>query len=1171
MITPVKDWNPFQPHRNAAAIAQELNRIPKHWALTPLQGKRPYRKNWQTEPPVKHSLIETGILHGKKAISRRTGNPYRYFNSGYGLRLGEPSHGILAIDVDGESARQMLMEASGGNIPETVGFSSGKAGRFQLLFQIPDDYRGLMQAFSRKVITEYGSIQSPVDAKGTPSELLEFRYNGCQSVLPKSHHPETGGYEWINAPDAVAVAEAPQWLLQWLTEFVAETQASKRQAKPTPNRPRRQKFTGFAGESNLEEGIEQAKQRLSIEEIYDWPGHQFQPRNSEKIVGYCPRHQSQSGTAFHVNIITGQWYCFACMIGGGPIQYRDFLQGGTGRPTGANFVAIAQELCQQAGVELAPPQPANRERQTVEQALDNWEANRDRILIREADAEADRARIAKLGETETTLEQWKTVQLGQQFQTGLNAITELTARLAARHEQDPKGKQVLTPTPIKAIKADYQLGSIETNTPPGQKPAPKTYREGQRQLAWSESAQKKRITIDRSGTGLGKTSTAVNLTPGFLFGYNNDGSPAGKLALFFQSPDNPPVTIPPNWQRLPTINENTCYRPQLRRATAAYGIAGGSNASGGKEVNPVCATCPKLSTCKEQLFKGLMQQSMEADRVYGHPQGFPGNRGQGKLAIIIDEVSTLKAVETKEIGLTDMEKLMALLQQENETWLLEQLRPIQELLRPYLAGVSPHETGSEGIDLAALQARRPSKSETEINELLYSLEQLEQTWRDRDRRQIDNKTDAGTLQVHPNWASELIGILYGQTRGAIRVYNELLKLTLPNLRNQELLAQCDTMLILDANAVAEDVALIFNIDISEIQELQQEPVATPNFQIKQLTGAQLKTANRSPTGCDRKQQIKTGLQAAHSHPLGSVDFKNLAGEDELKHHCSGEDGAIGSNRFCDRDGLVSFGTPIPNLGGALDEYQCLTGEIISEAAMEQASNFQAYLRRQINNLFIQIAGRLRANRRPDQPLVYYAVTDHDLSFFAQELGISVEQQPVWEYLPETKPNRLRQLDRLSEFLTNLWAEGKDIAQAKQNDAAAYAGCYASALSRMMKRLGGWKQLLSSLQAEINKHWDPTPSDVNQNIIETLYALMGETPSQQAKALIEAIQTYGWEPIQSHIQQLTAAGQARILAIFGAIVAEDDSWVNQIEQFLIEQLGLSYEALGIPPPITTEQL
>jgi malate/lactate dehydrogenase len=203
--------------------------------------------------------------------------------------------------------------------------------------------------------------------------------------------------------------------------------------------------------------------------------------------------------------------------------------------------------------------------------------------------------------------------------------------------------------------------------------------------------------------------------------------------------------------------------------------------------------------------------------------------------------------------------------------------------------------------------------------------------------------------------------------------------------------------------------------------------------------------------------------------------------------------------------------------------------------------------------------------------VYYAVTDHDLSFFAQELGISVEQQPVWEYLPETKPNRLRQLDRLSEFLTNLWAEGKDIAQAKQNDAAAYAGCYASALSRMMKRLGGWKQLLRSLQAEINKHWDPTPSDVNQNIIETLYALMGETPSQQAKALIEAIQTYGWEPIQSHIQQLTAAGQARILAIFGAIVAEDDSWVNQIEQFLIEQLGLSYEALGIPPPITTEQL
>jgi hypothetical protein len=151
-LTPWKPWNPVP---NAEAIASTLKDFPSNWSLTPLRGKKPYRKGWQTEPPLLRETIARLILDGEKAINNDTGETYTGFASGFGLRLGDVSDGLLAIDLDGESAK-LILEAMGcGNISPTVIWTSGKPGRCQVLYRVPDSIRPNLKDFTSTSILEW--------------------------------------------------------------------------------------------------------------------------------------------------------------------------------------------------------------------------------------------------------------------------------------------------------------------------------------------------------------------------------------------------------------------------------------------------------------------------------------------------------------------------------------------------------------------------------------------------------------------------------------------------------------------------------------------------------------------------------------------------------------------------------------------------------------------------------------------------------------------------------------------------------------------------------------------------------------------------------------------------------------------------------------------------------
>jgi len=172
--------------------------LPEEWILEPVVGKKPYRKNWTKTDLDRLSVLEE--LESGKA-------------TGIGLKLG---NGLLAVDIDGESAAKLLLKLSGQTtFPVTTAWTSGRPGRRQYLLSVEE------KNYPRCRNLRIGTGVVGDDGK---EQCLEFRWLGTQSVLPPSIHPVTNKpYIWINNPLKTPPALAPEWLIElcenWHSEY----------------------------------------------------------------------------------------------------------------------------------------------------------------------------------------------------------------------------------------------------------------------------------------------------------------------------------------------------------------------------------------------------------------------------------------------------------------------------------------------------------------------------------------------------------------------------------------------------------------------------------------------------------------------------------------------------------------------------------------------------------------------------------------------------------------------------------------------------------------------------------------------------------------------------------------------------------------------------------------
>lgn len=172
--------------------SESLLTLPADWILEPVIDKRPIRKNWTKTNLDRLSCLAE--LESGKA-------------TGLGLKLG---NGLLAVDIDGESAEKLLEKLAGENdlsdFKKTTAWTSGRPGRKQCLFSVPE------AAWHR---IKYQKILTGISGDDGKEECLEFRWIGHQSVLPPSIHPSTGQpYTWINNPLQSPPLQAPEWLIE---------------------------------------------------------------------------------------------------------------------------------------------------------------------------------------------------------------------------------------------------------------------------------------------------------------------------------------------------------------------------------------------------------------------------------------------------------------------------------------------------------------------------------------------------------------------------------------------------------------------------------------------------------------------------------------------------------------------------------------------------------------------------------------------------------------------------------------------------------------------------------------------------------------------------------------------------------------------------------------------
>jgi len=176
---------------------EELFRLPKHWGFVAVQNKRPYQNDWQNNPLTRSQLF-------KEISSNRS--------TGIGVCCGTPSGGLLFLDHDGPSAGKILGEwgFSLSSLPPSWMVTSGRVGRFQIIYQVPEKYWSKIKTrkFQTGVKDEDGSV-----------EQIELRWNGTQSIV-SGKHPKTDGYRWMEnrSPSDLEIAEAPLEIIKKMME-----------------------------------------------------------------------------------------------------------------------------------------------------------------------------------------------------------------------------------------------------------------------------------------------------------------------------------------------------------------------------------------------------------------------------------------------------------------------------------------------------------------------------------------------------------------------------------------------------------------------------------------------------------------------------------------------------------------------------------------------------------------------------------------------------------------------------------------------------------------------------------------------------------------------------------------------------------------------------------------
>jgi DNA primase len=180
---------------------------------------------------------------------------------------------------------------------------------------------------------------------------------------------------------------------------------------------------------------EEIKQRLDIVELIGSSGVQLR-KAGRNFTGFCPFHPNSRTPAFYVFPATQSYYCFSCHKSGDVFAFVMERQG-------LDFGDALKELAGRAGVQLPEHNPAARDAQEQENALQAKlrQINEDaavywnHLLRNTARGEPGRAYVARRGLNQASVENWQLGFAPDDWSDLLRYLTDRKGHSAEEIEQ----------------------------------------------------------------------------------------------------------------------------------------------------------------------------------------------------------------------------------------------------------------------------------------------------------------------------------------------------------------------------------------------------------------------------------------------------------------------------------------------------------------------------------------------------------------------------------------------------------------------------------------------------------------------------------------------------------------------------------------------------------------
>jgi len=678
----------------ALRLIEGLETLPTSWALTPLLDKSPLRPGWQTEPVISRDELAHLLQNGQELWSHKKQKHWHCRWTGYGLRTGAISSGLICIDVDGLTAEPLLQLLSNGDLPLTPSWTSGKPGKRQIVYQLPEVVQAQLLNFNRSVQDKYGEYHTH------PGEILEFRYNRCQSALPPSRHPETGRYGWLVSPSDVDVAIAPGWLCELLLRLAQEELIA---AQTKAERQRQAEASAIKWREYRQQGDEQITPSTLLNAVDpDSPYHIWLnclfAAHAEGIPESEVRAWS-SGSAKHCDRIFDQ-------------KWKSIK----GNPGGCTAGTLWHYALEQG---WKPPERQSNNGEPDKADYQAWvelEAERARVEA----VEAEHSRLDKLQQWAARLK--AAMGFGKKAPRKAKAVKEIRYRpgyLPHRNEfeQIPQviyKQEHLVELLVEARERGWQ-DVLDSSSPGAGKshnyaslPAgvllKMTARETVEEETDGEEKVKNRVWLLSSGhrnpTTLPAERDYVDL-PTRNNGLIRDGDRKTPLGKDFQRNPKPGEK---------SEDGGNCHMAALFHRAAGKGITAASIPGSG---NPICGMCSSNEYCGQQQGPGFGFRSARADvfqfsqRVRAHIDSMPSAEDYNfgaDIAVLDEALQLLKPVKAIAVNLSDYDSAWADLEGKLPE-VYDLLTPLRRTLRPLVAG----EVGEyHGLDDGAIMQRLPS-------------------------------------------------------------------------------------------------------------------------------------------------------------------------------------------------------------------------------------------------------------------------------------------------------------------------------------------------------------------------------------------------------------------------------------------------------------------------------